>query len=576
MASEAKGLDERRSTIMATATEAYEAAVALLHKGHAEAAYHKLTRAIMLDPREPKYYKLRAKAANMLQRYDDAISDLRYAVMSEKGSDSQARHTLAKLLFESARFCVGVEKCDLLEEACSLDPLCSWYFSERAAAHDARGEFREALIHATRAIDLDEGASSKPEERAATYVFRAELHRKLGLADAGHDDMKKATLLDPDHAACLKFADDTFKKAAELHANAAACMRSKDHSQAVCLLTKALLLSPDDLKLILTRAAAQRQSGDSLKALADVELAAKMFRDSFTACGAEVTPTSKALLAMGEPLPVREPFHLIRQRNLAHNELALVAMHFGDFEKATTLLNRVVAAEQGLVERGDCGSVDFRFFVNRGDCHHALQELDLAASDFHAAHRSDPSDLSVRRRLSSMHYSVGARLFNAGDHAGAEVELSAAIKLHRAAAYFAARGDAAYFQMKFDDAAADYRDALRLDPARTDVKIKLQQFQPQKPDLPTFRPELRRHAHAATLKSAGTTKHVAYNRTQPTRRAHAKVQMPRIHRAEASDGFEALFGPSAATLQVESLRAHANAPRKRDAQLWSMLKTTLS
>ncbi|EGB05749.1 hypothetical protein AURANDRAFT_72182 [Aureococcus anophagefferens] len=64
-----------------------------------------------------------------------------------------------------------------------------------------------------------------------------------------------------------------------------------------------------------------------------------------------------------------------------------------------------------------------------------------------------------------MHYNLAIPLFNGGDFSSAETELSVAIKYSpKIAQYYACRGEAAYYQHKFDSACLDFRLALRLDP----------------------------------------------------------------------------------------------------------------
>jgi len=133
---------------------------------------------------------------------------------------------------------------------------------------------------------------------------------------------------------------------------------------------------------------------------------------------------------------------------------------------ALIFLNRAIEDEVGLTTRhGPSHRADHRFYVNRGDCFMALSRITLATADFHTAYTAAPNDWAVTSRLSIMHYNVATLLFNDGDFSGAEIELSAAIKQNpKVARYFACRGQAAYYQHKFDAACLDFRAALRLDP----------------------------------------------------------------------------------------------------------------
>merc|ERR1719230_233688 len=126
--------------------------------------------------------------------------------------------------------------------------------------------------------------------------------------------------------------------------------------------------------------------------------------------------------------PAREPFQLVRQRSLVYNDMALDCILQKQYEDAITLLNRAIEAETKLAtstgKTRDC--VDYRFFVNRGDCYRALGKIELAIADFHRAYDSSPDDWQIKTRLAVLHYMMGVNLFNKGEFAQAEVELSMA------------------------------------------------------------------------------------------------------------------------------------------------------
>lgn len=160
----------------------------------------------------------------------------------------------------------------------------------------------------------------------------------------------------------------------------------------------------------------------------------------------------------------------MRQRNLAYNDLALLAMRRFQHTDAITLLNHAIEAEVELEMRYSDHHPDHRFYINRGDCFMALGRTELATADFSIAYASAPLDSTVTTRISMMHYNLAIPLFNGGDFSSAETELSVAIKYSpKIAQYYACRGEAAYYQHKFDSACLDFRLALRLDPTPLSV-----------------------------------------------------------------------------------------------------------
>lgn len=54
------------------------------------------------------------------------------------------------------------------------------------------------------------------------------------------------------------------------------------------------------------------------------------------------------------------------------------------------------AGAKGSKGRHVASDIDFRFLVNRGDCHRALDNIDLALADYHRAHDLRPTDWQVR------------------------------------------------------------------------------------------------------------------------------------------------------------------------------------
>ena len=162
---------------------------------------------------------------------------------------------------------------------------------------------------------------------------------------------------------------------------------------------------------------------------------------------------------------MREILHQVSScasADLAYNDLALLAMRRFQHTDAITLLNHAIEAEVELEMRYSDHHPDHRFYINRGDCFMALGRTELATADFSIAHASAPLDSTVTTRISMMHYNLAIPLFNGGDFSSAETELSVAIKYSpKIAQYYACRGEAAYYQHKFDSACLDFRLALR-------------------------------------------------------------------------------------------------------------------
>ncbi|KAJ8600909.1 hypothetical protein CTAYLR_005050 [Chrysophaeum taylorii] len=459
--------------------------------GTIEKAITEINRAIFLSPLDSRLFAVRAEASSRLHDVDSAIKDYRYVVVRNSGAEYKIRHRLAALLAIKGQWWLGRDAerraLECFEEAAQLDPLCPEHWIRVALTRTKLRDLRGGLESATRALKIEPGSSTSGSEqsnrvKAEQYVLRARLYWAIGLTEAGLADMKVARTLCPEHDEVVAFTEVTLQTAAKLYRSATAAMSRQVYGEAIETLTSALELTPDDVKLLLTRAAAYRLAGDLDKALADLKTAAVECRAATKLRGDSRQPPLRSSRdeAWDPGASSYEPFQLVRQRDLVLNELALRAMASGDHSQALSLLNRVVAAERALVARGECDAIDRRFYVNRGDCYHALGNVDMATCDFRQAFEADPDDMNVRTRLSISHYNVATALFNDGDYGHAEVEFSLAIELNgKVARYFAGRGMAAYHRCKLDAAAADFREALRLDPDLDDIRNRLRQFEGQ-------------------------------------------------------------------------------------------------
>lgn len=481
-----------------------EAQRLMLHEGsdEIERAITEINRAIFLSPLDMRLFPVRAEAFSQLHDVDSAINDLRYVVARDSKADAKVRHRLAALLAMKGQWWLerahnGDERAlECFTEAAKLDPLCAEYWIHCALAKTKAGDLHGALESISRAIKIEPGMATGrgPQETAEQYILRAKLFWALGLADAGINDMKTAQTFDPNHVEVLSFNETTLKTTAALYRKATTQMCRQSYKDAINTLTSAIKLAPDDCKLTITRGAAHRLAGDLDAALADLKTASVAYREATKPVGNNPSlsrpklPSRQSQDDISTPDALMyEPFQLVRQRNLVLNDLALHSIERGEYEHALSLLNRVISAEQALVARGDCDTVDRRFLVNRGDCYHYLGKIDCSTADFRTAFEADPNDWSVRTRLSVSHYNFATTLFNEGDFRQAEVEFSIAIELNdKVARYYAGRGIAAYHRQKFDAVADDFREAIRLDPTLHDIRMRLQQFESQSRGLESY------------------------------------------------------------------------------------------
>lgn len=167
--------------------------------------------------------------------------------------------------------------------------------------------FNAALKHVSRAIDMDTHSVVECDVRkvasAEQHVLRAKLYWALGLTDAGIKDMTVAMSIAPDHTEVRRFNNAMQLKACELYYLATEHLGRRNISQAVALLASAIRIAPNDIKLLITRAAAHRQAGACEAALEDLHAASAVYQKA-------TQPAVSASLSASErwPMSLREPF----------------------------------------------------------------------------------------------------------------------------------------------------------------------------------------------------------------------------------------------------------------------------
>jgi len=317
-------------------------------------------------------------------------------------------------------------------------------------------------------------ALKKAEKKAEIFIVRARIFCQLNQKDAGFADMRTAMSIDPDHPEIKEFALQTLRTSAKYYSSGIEAMRIRDYDQAIKAFDLAQQFSSNDFKIILSRAAAHRLAGNLQNALSDIQLATQQFAGNTDFIIDDDNQKSTTL---------QEPFQLIRQRSLIWNEFALKKMQsLPGLDEALDLFNKVIQAETQLVQRGLCQQIDFRFFLNRGDCYQAQGKPQKALEDYRRAFASNPSEESVCTRISLSYYQAGIDFFNDSKYLSSIEQLTKAIQLNpRTATYYQARGLAYYYQHQFNEARNDFQEALRLDPTLDQVRQRLTQFHAELP-----------------------------------------------------------------------------------------------
>ena len=343
---------------------------------------------------------------------------------------------------------------------------CYQPWTDKRFENDSKG----LSVREVRRLQMVRDADKERHERnvrilCEMHILRGKLYWAAGLTEQGNKDLRFASTLQPEHPEVLVFGAQSFKKAERLYAQCVESFAAGRLEEAAKQCRSALGLSPDDIKLHIMLSKLCRAEADLPSAYSAISRATELFHGS-----------------TGYDMKV--PEDILQQTNLVYNDMAIQCAGRGEYEKSIALLNKVIDSER-VLSRG-LVDVNFRFFVNRGDCYRACHELALARADYSLALQqiTDPADAwLVKTRLSLTHYLLAADLFNAAEFAPAEAAATRAIECNpQVASYYATRGQARYYLGRYQEAYEDYSRCLELDPGCDEVRLRLaQQYEQSKP-----------------------------------------------------------------------------------------------
>lgn len=291
------------------------------------------------------------------------------------------------------------------------------------------------------------------------HVLRGKLYWAAGMTDQGNKDLRLASTLQPEHPEVLAFGAQSFRKAEKMYNQAVSLIKEGGYEEALKLINMALEISADDIKLHITLSKVQRLQKNLPAAYSAIQRATQLFTQS-------------------SQFDMKVPEDITQETNLVFNDMAIMCAGRGEYEKAIALLNKVISSEKKLA-RG-LSDINYRFYVNRGDCYRARHELQQAASDYllglQQKPQTDTEVWNIKTRLSLTYYLLATDYFNGGDFAPADAALTQAIANNaRVSGYFAMRGTCRFYLGAYGEACEDYRRCLELDPGNEEVRAKLRQ-----------------------------------------------------------------------------------------------------
>jgi tetratricopeptide (TPR) repeat protein len=350
------------------------------------------------------------------------------------------------LKFQAARACfdeaLEVNKDDT--KAWTLKAVCHIHAKELTEAHEA----------ITRAMKTPQPTT------AEMYILRAKIFWGRGLIEQGNVDIRVAAMMDAEHPEVVSFFTRSFVKAEKLYKESVKYFTNGKYKEALFSVNHAMHITTDDVKLLILQSKIYRMLGE-LQSSYDSMLKAKaIFEKAFE----------------GTDYPMELPPDISLQINLILNDMSIDFASKGNYQKAILLLNKIIKSEQAICKNG-LVKPNHKFFVNRGDCHRALNALRDAVRDYDEALSIKPDDWDIRTRLSLTHYLIGTNFFNESQFYESRGELDKAIKYNpKVSEYYAVRGKTHYFTSQFQLAYADFIKALQLNDKNEEVREWLSQF----------------------------------------------------------------------------------------------------
>jgi tetratricopeptide (TPR) repeat protein len=301
-------------------------------------------------------------------------------------------------------------------------------------------------------------------------ILRGKAYGAMGLTEKGNQDMRKANSIIPQHPECVKFGVRSYVRAEKIYNICLKTFKNGDVDEALKLICTAISLSTEDVKLYIMQARIYRLKEELEKAFQSIQKATELYQSH-------------------SEYEMRIPENIIKETNMIYNDIALECAGKGQYEKAILLLNKVITTESQLARNAH--DIDYRFLLNRGDCHRAKQQYAQALLDYNASMSTlvsnklgSSSGLEGARRqwvistrLSITYYCVACNYFNESAFADAEHHLTLAIENNpKVAEYYLTRGKARYYSGSYQAAYDDFKYTLQIDPSNAEAAKRLKQF----------------------------------------------------------------------------------------------------
>ncbi|XP_052229200.1 LOW QUALITY PROTEIN: tetratricopeptide repeat protein 16-like [Dreissena polymorpha] len=429
-----------------TAMKHFTKALKLKEEKNYQSAILFINKALTIHKDDVRFYVERAEAYLNLCDFQSAILNYKKACLMAP-SNQEYYERLAffyffqgQSLFDQRLYPEALEAFSRSAEMC---PDNIGYHIRSITCLAALQRHGECLALVNKQLETD-------KNNADLYIMRARLHEMFRNTTLCYYDVKDALGIDPDHveashmmARLETVARDNRRQAMQLN------LMSK-HREALQKISIAIETDPAVADFHVLRGALHRKLGDYNAAIDDFLLA-------LDKCDHEE----------------ESPVYIDSQRQLllTYNDFAVECFSKGFFEEAIILLNKAIKGEKR--EKG--------LYVNRGDCFFRQDEFSFAMQDYEQALEMDPSDDTIKSRISVIHNEFGVQAYQDKMFPDAEKRFSQALEFHpKVGQYYISRSRARYMMENMTGARGDLIMGLLLDPDNEDVISILSRLFPGK------------------------------------------------------------------------------------------------
>jgi len=392
-------------------------------------ALTEFSKATFLDPLRAEVYVLKSKCFEKLCDFKSSIANLRKAVRLNPDQADWRRHLsimvdaqgqsnirmLSSTNLKNSASVLLIEALSYFSEAIEIEETLAEYWLHRCLTYIRLTKWRKALSDINQYIFLLEesmselnhasgmalnetliramGESSAIADRKAaaasvleqrqqytnrlcdSFVMRAKLYWRLENVAKAKSDLDRAHYLSPEHVEVQRLKRIIARQNERIHTTTSRLILGGQMKAALKELNQALKLNPEDVQMLLLRAAVYRKLDFQKESLADIDRATKAHRTSIQLHHelkkrSTSTRRSRKKQAMSPEAPkdedIDEPLQITVMRNLTLNEAALNSLCEGHASASRDVFEQIIDSQQEIARKSG-NKVDPLFFVNRGD-----------------------------------------------------------------------------------------------------------------------------------------------------------------------------------------------------------------